>query len=156
MRFESEKPPCDHVETGPCAQRRRAVPWFPAPRVLLLVALGMLFLLALPVAAGAAEAPEAADPIFGTASPLKKFIGFITGIFAYMLVIVGTVVTLGGLILGSDMSGFARRAPVVVVAGAVLILADKMVLNLFGTSVGAEIPPDMVPLFFDLLVGIRP
>ena len=148
MRFESEKTPCDHVETGPFAQCRRAVPWFPAPRVLLLVAVGLLFLLALPVAAGAT------DPIFGFASPLKAFIVFITGIFAYMLVIVGTVVTLGGLILGSDMSGFARRAPLVVVAGAVLIMADTMVEKLFGGPVGAEIPPDMVPLFFDLLVGI--
>ena len=135
---------------GPCAQRRRAVPWFPAPRVLLLVALGMLFLLVLPVAA------EADDTIFGDESPLTTFIGFITGIFAYMLVIVGTVVTLGGLILGSDMSGFARRAPVVVVAGAVLIMANTMVEKLFTASAGAEIPPDMVPLFFDLLVGIRP
>ena len=149
MRFESEKPPCDHVETGPCAQRRRAVPWFPAPRVLLLVALGMLFLLVLPVVA----ATE--DTLFGDQSPLIKFIGFITGIFAYMLVIVGTVLTLGGLILGSDMSGFARRAPVVVVAGAVLIMANTMVVKLFGGKGGAEIPPDMVPLFFDLLVGIR-
>ena len=83
----------------------------------------------------------AADNIFGAASPLATFINFITGIFAYMLVIVGVVVTLGGLILGSDMSGFSRRAPLVVISGAVLILADTMVTTLFTGSQGYELPP---------------
>ncbi|WP_419738617.1 hypothetical protein [Ruegeria sp.] len=83
---------------------------------------------------------HAADTIFGTRSPLTRFITFITGIFAYMLVIVGLIVTLGGLILGSDMSGFSRRAPLVVVSGAVLILADIMVGALFGAQGGYELP----------------
>ena len=87
--------------------------------------------------AGALLVPDpafAADNIFGGRSPLTRFIEFITGIFAYMLVIVGIVLTLGGLILGSDMSGFARRAPLVVVS------ADLMVGSLFGAQGGYEMP----------------
>ena len=86
------------------------------------------------------DTAHAADNIFGTSSPLQRFITFITGIFAYMLVIIGVIVTLGGLILGSDMSGFSRRAPLVVISGAVLILADIMVGALFGAQGGYELP----------------
>ncbi|MCY4288582.1 MAG: TrbC/VirB2 family protein [Aestuariivita sp.] len=88
----------------------------------------------------------AADNLFGGNSPLTRFIDFITGIFAYMLVIVGIVVTLGGLILGSDMSGFSRRAPLVVVSGAVLILADTLVGTLFSGTAGAEVPAALWPV----------
>ena len=91
------------------------------------------------------DTAHAADNIFGTNSPLQRFITFITGIFAYMMVIVGIVITLGGLILGSDMSGFSRRAPLVVVAGAVLILADVMVGALFGAQGGYELPETATP-----------
>ena len=83
----------------------------------------------------------AADNLFGGSSPLVRFIEFMTGIFAYLLVIVGVIITLGGLILGSDMSGFARRAPLIVIAGAVLILSQTLVSNLFGGTAGANIPP---------------
>ena len=93
----------------------------------------------------------AADNLFGGSSPLTRFIEFITGIFAYMLVIVGIVVTLGGLILGSDMSGFSRRAPLVVVSGAVLILADTLVGTLFSGTAGAEIPAALWPWVPELL-----
>lgn len=82
----------------------------------------------------------AADNLFGTTSPLQRFITFITGIFAYMLVIVGVIITLGGLIMGNDMSGFSRRAPLVVVSGAVLILADVLVGALFGAQGGFDLP----------------
>ena len=92
----------------------------------------------------APEAAQAADTIFGSQSPLQRFITFITGIFAYMLVIVGVVMTVGGLILGSDMSGLSRRAPIVVVAGAVLILADVFVGGLFGAQGGYSVPPDLL------------
>lgn len=91
-----------------------------------------------------ADPAWATDEIFGDSSPLTTFIEFITGIFAYMLVIVGVVVTLGGLVFGNDMSGFARRAPLVVVAGAVLILSQTVVANLFGGAAGADLPPDIV------------
>ena len=94
----------------------------------------------------------AADNIFGGRSPLQRFITFITGIFAYMLVIVGLIVTLGGLILGSDMSGFSRRAPLVVVAGSVLILADIMVGALFGAQGGYDLPASasLAPPYADI------
>ena len=106
----------------------------PHPGAMLACVLLLALFLLLP------EPAFAADNIFGGRSPLQRFITFITGIFAYMLVIVGLIVTLGGLILGSDMSGFSRRAPLVVVSGAVLILADIMVGALFGAQGGYELP----------------
>ena len=91
------------------------------------------------------EAALATDEIFGDAdSPLIKFIAFMTGIFAYMLVIVGVVLTIGGLVFGNDLSGLGRRAPLVVVAGAVLVLADTFVSNLFGDTTGYAVPPDLM------------
>ena len=91
----------------------------------------------------------AADNLFGGSSPLVRFIEFMTGIFAYLLVIVGVVITLGGLILGSDMSGFARRAPLIVIAGAVLILSQTLVSNLFGGTAGADIPLEYIHHLID-------
>lgn len=107
------------------------------PAVFLLTTLALLLALT-------PETAQAADTIFGSRSPLQRFITFITGIFAYMLVIVGVVMTVGGLILGSDMSGLSRRAPIVVVAGAVLILADVFVGGLFGAQGGYSVPPDLL------------
>ena len=112
----------------------------PPPVVLLACALLLGLALIIP------DPALAADNIFGTRSPLQRFITFITGIFAYMLVTVGIIVTLGGLILGSDMSGFSRRAPLVVVAGSVLILADIMVGALFGAQAGYDLPASAVSL----------
>ncbi|WP_170565602.1 TrbC/VirB2 family protein [Ruegeria atlantica] len=107
-----------------------------ARRLAVPLACALLLMLALLIP----DPAMAADNIFAGRSPLTRFIEFITGIFAYMLVIVGLIVTLGGLILGSDMSGFSRRAPLVVVSGAVLILADVMVGSLFGAQGGYELP----------------
>ena len=90
------------------------------------------------------EAALATDVIFGNKSPLTRFIAFMTGIFAYMLVIVGVVLTIGGLVFGNDLSGLGRRAPLVVVAGAVLVLADTFVSNLFGDTTGYAVPPDLM------------
>ncbi len=89
----------------------------------------------------AAGPAHATDAIFGSGSPLLEFADFIMGPFAYLLMIIGIVATIGALILGSDMSGFARRAPLVVIAGAALAGADAMTSTLFDTARGAELPP---------------
>lgn len=107
------------------------------PRHITLPVAGLICAVFL---AATVEPALAQDEIFTSNSPIETFISFITGIFAYMLLIVGLVITLGGLVLGSDMSGFARRAPLVVVAGAVLILADTVVGNLFSGSQGMNAP----------------
>jgi len=112
-------------------------------------ATGLILLLAACALSVVPDTAAAADNLFGGSSPLTTFITFMTGIFAYMLVIVGVVITLGGLVLGSDMSGFARRAPLVVLAGAVLILSETLVSNLFGGTAGAEIPRDLLPLLWE-------
>ena len=116
------------------ANRHPLLPPLRRPALLALCLALLVVALILP------ETAHAADTIFGARSPLIRFITFITGIFAYMLVIVGMIMTLGGLILGSDMSGFSRRAPLVVMSGAVLILADVMVGALFGAQGGYELP----------------
>jgi len=85
----------------------------------------------------------AADNVFGATSPLIRFIDFIAGPFAYGVVIVALVATVGTLALGGEFSGFARRMPIVVVAGAIVILADTVLGNLFGGARGFSVPPDM-------------
>ena len=96
----------------------------------------------LPLAAGPAVA-SATTSLFGGANPLQVFVDFMTGPFAYALVIVGIVATGASLVFGSDFSGFARRMPLVAAAGAVVILADNVVNALFGGGAGVGVPPDM-------------
>lgn len=97
----------------------------------------VLLLLALP------DAALAGDQIFGTSSPLTKFVDFVTGPFAYMVVIVALVATVGVLALGGEFSGFSRRMPIIVVAGGIVILAQTVLGNLFGSSRAASLPPGM-------------
>ena len=87
------------------------------------------------------EAAAATDDIFGTDSPLTKFVDFLLGPFAYGVVIVSLVVTVGMLVIGAEFSGFARRMPIIVVAGGIVILADTVLGNLFGGSRAASLPP---------------
>lgn len=105
-----------------------------APPVLATLT---LLLLALP------DAAWAGDNIFGTDSPLTKFVDFTTGPFAYLVVIVAMVATVGVLALGGEFSGFSRRMPIVVVAGGIVILAQTVLGNLFGAGRAATLPPDM-------------
>jgi len=42
--------------------------------------------------------------------------------------------------IGGEFSGFARRMPIVVVAGAIVILAGNVIKNLFGADRAAEWP----------------
>ena len=93
--------------------------------------------LALVVCAGPALG---ADSFFGTESPLLKFVDFIVGPFAYAVVIIALVITVGVLAIGGEFSGFARRMPIVVVAGGIVILAGDVIRNLFGASRAADIP----------------
>ena len=93
--------------------------------------------LALVVCAGPALG---ADSFFGTESPLLKFVDFIVGPFAYAVVIIALVITVGVLAIGGEFSGFARRMPIVVVAGGIVILAGDVISNLFGANRAADIP----------------
>ena len=83
----------------------------------------------------------AADKVFGTESPITRFVDFISGPFAYLIVIVALVATVGALALGGEFSGFSRRIPVVVLAGGVVIMAGTVISNLFGQDRTFEIPP---------------
>ena len=88
----------------------------------------------------AAEPAFAADELFKTKSPLLIFIDFMTGPFAYGVTIMALVVTVGALMFGAEFSGFGRRMPIVVVAGAIVILASTVVKNLFGADRAADVP----------------
>ena len=101
------------------------------------LATALLLLGAAPALAGTATG------LFGGGNnPLQALVDFMTGPFAYGLVIIGIVATGASLVFGSDFSGFARRMPLVAVAGGVVILADNVVNALFGGGAGASIPPD--------------
>lgn len=91
-----------------------------------------LALMASPALAGAA------DDIFGSSSPLKKLTDFITGPLAFMIVIVGIVVTGGMLIFGNDLSGFGRRAMLIVLGGGLVLGAVQVVSTLFASAAGAS------------------
>ena len=82
----------------------------------------------------------AADNIFGSGSPLTQFVDFVAGPMAYAVVIVALVITVGTLALGGEFSGFARRMPIVVIAGGIVILADTVIGNLFGGSRAFTMP----------------
>ncbi len=86
------------------------------------------------------SAAMAADNIFGGGSPLTQFVDFVTGPMAYAVVIVALVITVGTLALGGEFSGFARRMPIVVIAGGIVILADTVIGNLFGGSRAFTLP----------------
>ncbi len=101
-------------------------------------------LLAGAVLTGLPGAAWATDQIFTGRSPIMAFTDFILGPFAYMLLIVGLVATIGGMIFGSDLGGFSRRAPLVVLAGAVLAGANIMASTLFGESRAYTIPQTWV------------
>ena len=105
-----------------------------------------LFMAALPLLLSAepAFATLTSSNIFTSRNPLETFVNFMTGPFAYGLLIVGIVATGASLIFGTDFSGFSRRMPLVAGAGGVLILADELVQVLFGAAGGFSVPPDMM------------
>lgn len=111
----------------------------PAERLALFMAAIPLLLSAEP-----AFATLTSTNIFTSRNPLETLVNFMTGPFAYGLLIIGIVATGASLIFGTDFSGFSRRMPLVAAAGAVLILADELVQVLFGAQAGFSVPPDMV------------
>ena len=108
-------------------------------RLSLLPAMTALMLLA-----ACPAFATASTNLFGGQNPLQVFVNFMTGPFAYGLVIIGIVATGASLVFGSDFSGFARRMPLVAIAGGVVILADRVVNALFGGGSAFSVPPDML------------
>lgn len=92
----------------------------------------ILALMSSPALAGAA------NDIFGSASPLKKLTDFITGPLAFMIVVVGIVVAGGMLMFGNDLSGFGRRAMLLVLGGGLVLGAVQVVSSLFSSTSGAS------------------
>ena len=123
------KPPTEGRQSRPCLP-----PILTAALRLPLLALLVVFLVT-------CEPAFAEDEFFGTNSPLLKFVDFMTGPFAYGVVIIALVVTVGALSVGGEFAGFARRMPIVVVAGAIVILASTVIKNLFGADRAADWPP---------------
>ena len=104
----------------------------------LTLATALLLLTAAPALA------SATDALFGGNNPLQDLVDFVTGPFAYAAVILGLVVTFASLVFGGDFSGWSRRALLLAVAGAGVILAENLVSVLFGGGAGANVPPDML------------
>ncbi len=110
---------------------------YPERAPLLPALTAMMLLAAVPALA------STQSNLFGGNNPLQVFVDFMAGPFAYGLVIVGVVATGASLVFGSDFSGFARRMPLVAVAGGVVILAERVVSSMFGGG-GFSVPPDML------------
>ncbi len=120
---------------GPGTASRQERPAFATPfRALYAVAVLLAILLV------TSQPALAEDEFFGENSPLLIFVDFMTGPFAYGVVIVALVATVGALTVGGEFAGFARRMPIVVVAGAIVILASTVIKNLFGADRAADVP----------------
>ena len=128
----------DPMAPGPTGT---SVSGIPSRRTRLPVRSIVAMVLLTALMAIAAEPAMAEDKFFGTDSPLLKFVDFMTGPFAYGVVIIALVVTVGALSVGGEFAGFARRMPIVVVAGAIVILASTVIKNLFGADRAAVWPP---------------
>ena len=80
-----------------------------------------------------ALAGNAAD-LFGGNSPIQKLIDFMTGPLAFMIVIIGIVITGGMLMFGNDLSGFGRRVMLVVLGGGLVLGATQVIGSLFSAD----------------------
>ena len=81
---------------------------------------------------------------FGGQNPLQVFVEFMTGPFAYAVVILALLAAGGSLVYGGDFSGYSKRFLLVAAAGAVVAVAAQVVGALFGGGVGFAVPPDML------------
>ena len=79
--------------------------------------------------------------IFGNATPFETFLSFVKGPFAIFLSVI-TIIAAGAMLaFGSDMSGFARRIPSILLGLGFILGATSLVTNLFGAS-GAVLSPE--------------
>ncbi|MXY15744.1 MAG: hypothetical protein F4X99_11380 [Gammaproteobacteria bacterium] len=105
--------------------------------------------LALPLASLLLLAAEAAvatttTQLFGGSNPLQVFIDFMTGPFAYAVVILALLAAGASLVYGGDFSGYSKRFLLVAAAGAIVAFADQVAGVLFQGGVGFNVPPDML------------
>ena len=70
-----------------------------------------------------------------------------TGPVAYAFGLIGIVVAGGILIFGGDLNGFFRSMLVVVLVMALLVTANTVMVDLFGTSAEIACVPDAVSCF---------
>lgn len=113
----------------------------PERLALLRAATALLLLLA------ASPALAAAGNIFqGGQNPLANFIAFMTGPFAYGVVILALLAAGASFAYGGDFSGWSRRFLLVAGGGGMVVMAETVVSNLFGASTGFSVPPDMALL----------
>lgn len=91
-----------------------------------------------------AAAASTTTSFFGGTNPLQVFVDFMTGPFAYAVVILALLAAGGSLVYGGDFSGYSKRFLLVAAAGAVVAFADQVVGALFGAGVGFDVPPDML------------
>lgn len=68
-----------------------------------------------------------------------------TGPVAYAFGLIGIVVAGGVLIFGGDLNGFFRSMLVVVLVMALLVTANTVMVDLFGTSAEIAFAPNPVP-----------
>lgn len=88
-----------------------------------------------------------ANDIFGQTSPIRKLVAFMTGPFAFLVVIVGIVIMGSMLIFGNDLSGFGRRVLLLVLGGGLVLGSIQVVSKLFnaGRQAGALYAPGDIP-----------
>ncbi len=105
-----------------------------------------LFFFSLALLSSPALASTAND-IFGQTSPIRKLVAFMTGPFAFLVVIVGIVIMGSMLIFGNDLSGFGRRVLLLVLGGGLVLGSIQVVSKLFnaGRQAGALYAPGDIP-----------
>ena len=83
---------------------------------------------------GAAKASSAGGGGLPWEGPLKKIADSLTGPVALAISLIAFVVAGGTLVFGGELSEFARRAVMVVMAVAFLVLGGQFMSTLFGVG----------------------
>ncbi|MXX88012.1 MAG: hypothetical protein F4213_18690 [Boseongicola sp. SB0677_bin_26] len=107
-------------------------------RLALFIAVSLPLLAADPALA----ASVGSGNIFGTGNPLQALADFMTGPFAYVVVLLALLAAGATLAYGGDFSGYSRRFLLVAAAGAFVIFAEQVVGRLF-TGAGFDVPHGM-------------
>lgn len=111
------------------------------PERLALLPAATAFLLVM--AASPALATGGNIFVGGGGDPLQAFVSFMTGPFAYAIVILAALAAAASLAYGGDFSGWSRRFLIVAAAGGIVIMAENVVQNLFGASRAFSVPPEV-------------